>query len=419
MKTKHNLMFSALRFAGAIVALSGIVEAQIYAGDGIDLFNYGYIYNAPAIEGGVLDALQDAAACMVPISQFTGIKGDGSLIGYYDLLPLKTSSIEIVTGEGAAPPTGTGTIIDGTGIETNGLSILDSATSSLVKVTVENGTLSFKGPSGSLAPVALGALTVAGSIASAGSPVLTQASAISSGFVNDSNFSTKLAAITPPVSPAWTSTYLLRGNVTPLAGQTIGGYVAIGRSTASGPHSTAAGEGVTASGSYSSASGAGTTTASGVYARASGYNSLASGTYSTANGNSATAAGFFSFSNGFGTSAKSSNEVAFGRYNLESAPLAGTLGVNGLDGLFRLGNGTAAARSDAMTVLKSGETTLTNKDWKAAVVASPGNATIALANPPSTTDSNGNALVVDGHTVLNGKVIISVPQGDISMGIYQ
>ena len=62
-----------------------------------------------------------------------------------------------------------------------------------------------------------------------------------------------------------------------------------------------------------------------------------------------------------------------------------------------------------------GQTTLTNNPWKTRIVTvSP------LADPtPATNDSGGNALVVDGHTVLNGKVIISVPQGDISMGIYQ
>ena len=62
-----------------------------------------------------------------------------------------------------------------------------------------------------------------------------------------------------------------------------------------------------------------------------------------------------------------------------------------------------------------GQTTLTNNPWKTRIVTvSP------LADPtPATNDSGGNALVVDGHTVLNGKVVISVPQGDISMGIYQ
>lgn len=37
----------------------------------------------------------------------------------------------------------------------------------------------------------------------------------------------------------------------------------------------------------------------------------------------------------------------------------------------------------------------------------------------SNAGSAGSALVVDGETTLNGKVVIATPQGDISMGIYQ
>lgn len=101
-----------------------------------------------------------------------------------------------------------------------------------------------------------------------------------------------------------------------------------------------------------------------------------------------------------------------------------------LNSLFEIGNGdwqydpvTGEAldvRSNALTVNINGQTTLTNKAWKADPVVSP-----------TPENSNGQALVVEGHTVLegntvlqgdtvlNGKVIISVPQGDISMGIYE
>jgi len=91
------------------------------------------------------------------------------------------------------------------------------------------------------------------------------------------------------------------------------------------------------------------------------------------------------------------------------------------DALYRLGNGTGDhLRSEAITVLKNGQTTLTNKAWKA-------NPNVA----PSTDNSNAQALVVDGHAVMNGKttlrgdttlqgkVTLTAPQGDISMGIYQ
>lgn len=70
-------------------------------------------------------------------------------------------------------------------------------------------------------------------------------------------------------------------------------------------------------------------------------------------------------------------------------------------------------RSNAITTLKNGQTTLTNKAWKSDPEVVPCEA-----------NSNGNGLVVEGHTVLKGntvlkgKVVIEQPQGDISMGIY-
>jgi hypothetical protein len=82
------------------------------------------------------------------------------------------------------------------------------------------------------------------------------------------------------------------------------------------------------------------------------------------------------------------------------------------DPLLLVGNGSSTAlTSNAITTLKNGQTTLTNKEWKA-------NPSAPLADPAATTDSGGEALVVDGHTRLRGKVIIEQAQGDISMGIY-
>lgn len=79
--------------------------------------------------------------------------------------------------------------------------------------------------------------------------------------------------------------------------------------------------------------------------------------------------------------------------------------------------------SNAITTLKNGRTALTNKYWDAnAPTAVPANATES---------SNGEALSVEGHavingnatlkgnTVLEGKVTLAQPQGDISMGIYE
>lgn len=75
---------------------------------------------------------------------------------------------------------------------------------------------------------------------------------------------------------------------------------------------------------------------------------------------------------------------------------------------FVLGNGdiTGTERSNAIETLKNGETTLINKAWDPQA---------PLVEPSTPDMAEGRALVVDGHTVLNGKVIISVPQGDIPM----
>ncbi len=77
---------------------------------------------------------------------------------------------------------------------------------------------------------------------------------------------------------------------------------------------------------------------------------------------------------------------------------------------FVLGNGSSSARSNAIVTLKNGETTLKNKAW---------DSQDPLVVPATANMSDGRALVVEGHTLLKGQVIIAEPQGDISMGIYE
>jgi len=128
--------------------------------------------------------------------------------------------------------------------------------------------------------------------------------------------------------------------------------------------------------------------------------------------------GFSSYASGFWTKAAASHAVALGSLNLGSGTSADSWVET--DPLFELGNGNAPRsweepaavnRSNAITTLKNGQTTLTNKAWKA-------NAAEPLAEPGSEGASGGEALVVEGHTRLKGKVIIEQVQGDISMGIY-
>ena len=315
---------------------------------------------------------------------------------------------------------------------------------------------------------------IAGALSVGGSSVLTSASAVTQGFLQTSSLSTALNNLTiPPTSAAWQATFVPQGNIAPNSGQTVGGILAVGgNSSANGSRALAIGEnsiagqensisigtlaeadassctvigystyacgtGSSAFGSGAQAYGIGATsigngacsggdesTAIGTAACAWGHQSFASGYGTVANGDGSTATGFnttangdYSTAQGSYTTAVSAYETTFGCYNLQSTPADAT-SWNGLDGLFRVGNGDNNVPSDAVTVLKSGQTTLTNKAWKAAVNV---DSTTALADPdvqPANDASGGNALVVDGHTVLNGKVTIAVPQGDISMGIY-
>ncbi|KAB2638695.1 MAG: hypothetical protein DVB25_07210 [Verrucomicrobia bacterium] len=130
----------------------------------------------------------------------------------------------------------------------------------------------------------------------------------------------------------------------------------------------------------------------------------ASGDYAYALGNRVTASSAYCF--------------AVGSQNLSASNSITAIGTTGWledSALLEVGNGnpnaTAFETSNAITTLKNGQTTLTNKAWKA-------NITAPLADPDPITDSGGNALVVEGHTVLKGKVVIEHAQGDIAMGIY-
>ena len=159
---------------------------------------------------------------------------------------------------------------------------------------------------------------------------------------------------------------------------------AMGENTiASGRSSTAMGDASTASGSYSLAQGF-NATASGYNAismgsspTASGENSLAVGYYSTASGESAIAIGNttvasspYSTAIGYGTEASGTNSMALGTYTEAPSSYETTVGSYNTsytpssgwdedDRLFTVGNGTAdISRSDAMVILKSGNTGL-------------------------------------------------------------
>jgi hypothetical protein len=166
-------------------------------------------------------------------------------------------------------------------------------------------------------------------------------------------------------------------------------------------------------GLFSTAMSAGS--AHGYFATAMSYG-VAGGHFSTAITGGITS-GNYSFAAGQNALADSYSSTSLGRYN-KSWGSSYNWVEN--DPLFLVGNGTGISStlaSNAITTLKNGQTTLTNKAWKDNVTANP-TQTIADPPPAATVDSNGEALVVEGHTRLRGKVVIEQPQGDISMGIY-
>ncbi len=195
-----------------------------------------------------------------------------------------------------------------------------------------------------------------------------------------------------------------------------GGLLALGGASATADGAMASGIDTEASGSHSFAFGH-TATAASDYSVALGMQTSATGTAATAIGYQSSATGDVSMSLGVGTKADSFAAVALGSHNIGGGS-SGTTWVEE-DPLLELGNSyfyDSTPRSNAVTVLKNGKTVLTNKAWKAGQDSTP---EMALAEPAPGTGSDGKALVVEGHTELKGRVILSVPQGDISMGIYE
>lgn len=328
-----------------------------------------------------------------------------------------------------------------------------------------------------------GEVQIAGSLVVGGSPILTQGSTNSflqsQGYFTQSGLAAALVNTAPPLtSSAWTNAFVPRGAVSDQGVLAVGtgssasnnGAIAIGKiAHATGDSSAAIGFGALAGGAYSTAIGMDSWTnplaseamalsggfASGSWSLAATYgmthgdwsfatqlayangqssialsgsdwmhggNNIANGVNSTAIGGVGNlAGGFSSFASGYWTKAPSAYSVVLGSMN--AAPSGSATGWVETDVLFQLGNGWSAqrgvepsfsVRSNAINTLKNGQTTLTNKAWKA-----------NSAVTPTASNSNGEALVVEGNTRLQGntqlmgKVTIAEPQGDISMGDYQ
>ena len=166
---------------------------------------------------------------------------------------------------------------------------------------------------------------------------------------------------------------------------------AIGQSnTASGSNATAIGNGTTASGSNAVALGQ-TLTASGQNAIAMGQGNGASGNYSTVTGQGNNATGPWTNASGFQTTATGNAAVAMGYGTTASSFVETALGTQGTivagdpnnfvatDRLLNVGNGSSG-RSDALTILKNGNTGIGNSTPSEKLVVNNGNVAIANTN---------------------------------------
>jgi hypothetical protein len=198
----------------------------------------------------------------------------------------------------------------------------------------------------------------------------------------------------------------------------LGGYY----TTASGGWSLASGYGATATGSFSLAMGYAALAhgysafAFGHHSTAYGQSAVALGSSTTAYGNSATALG--SGTSAFGTSATALGDstaagafasVAIGRYNLGAYAVGGDINWIPTDPVFEIGNGTQGTRSNALTVLKNGKTTLFNATTRnPAIVLDPNAGSILVNNQPVlTAATNGNVGI--GTATPSSPLVVSNP----------
>jgi hypothetical protein len=204
-----------------------------------------------------------------------------------------------------------------------------------------------------------------------------------------------------------------------------------GGTTASGAYSMAIGGGTTASGSSSFAMGGGTsatgsssvamgggTMASGDLSVAIGGGTKASGNSSVAMGGGTTASGTYSMATGESTTAPSYTETAIGSYNTTYTPES-TTELKLADRLFVIGNGAKGANSDALVVLKNGNTTL-----KGELTLTNGSSSYTLPNKDG---SANEVLITNGSGVLSWSTAASggssgVPYtgatGPVDLGAY-
>jgi len=160
------------------------------------------------------------------------------------------------------------------------------------------------------------------------------------------------------------------------------------QTTASGDKSTAMGELTVASGNASTAMGY-FNLASGLRSTAMGANGGATGNTSTSMGEFTVASGDYSTAMGNQTKAEAVTSTVVGRYNLGGGNPTAWVGT---DPLFEIGNGTSTTPSNALTVLKNGNTDISG--------------VLRVNGLASTTESSGVEIDFSPHTFTS---LFSVP----------
>ena len=199
--------------------------------------------------------------------------------------------------------------------------------------------------------------------------------------------------------------------------------------TASGDYSTAMGKTTTASKYAATAMGVETiasgsvatsmgisTIASGAVSTAMGYFSTASGDYSTAIGGNTTASGDYSTAMGVGTSALSFRETAIGSFNTTYTPTSIT-GWDAADRLFVIGNGQSSGPpSDALVMLKNGNTTFSGTITANAFVGDGSGLTGINLNTVSIT-TNINDIAANTASITTNQGVITANTASITSNI--
>ncbi len=174
---------------------------------------------------------------------------------------------------------------------------------------------------------------------------------------------------------------------------------AFGQNTqATDDYAVAFGKGTTASGEGSLAAGL-NTTAGGYASFALGNNTSALASYSMAAGENTEAQGLSSLAMGANVIAYSGYETVFGRYNTSYTPNS-TLGWNGQDRLFTVGNGTGSgSRSDAIVILKNGKVGINTSTPNArlTVIGDENDGTIGALEIG--TNSSSDRIFIDGDEI--------------------